>query len=363
MDRVKETDVVQIPRWSIPLALTVAVAAAPASAAAASAVRVSARPVAAALTTRAAKTTVTVKNTGKRRVGGLALSLSSVKGVQATLAGARRGRLSRALPPLKAGQAARVAVSLRRTSRGPRTGRLAIKVTRGGRTVASARLAFGAGDRTRPTPAPPQPPPNSLAGRYFWGSHYTLNGIEQNTLWFTGPDLVYTEATESAWPTCTAVSDVCKPYSYDASTNQLTIDGKPATLEGRKLSLDGDTYFEWGFPPAGARFETLVTYSNSSGICPLYCSYYTEELTFVADGTFVRGAVASGTGPVVDWASVPADRKGTYEVRADRTLRLAFADGRERIETVALYLNDDGTLRPAGEGLLLGGDGYFDIRD
>jgi hypothetical protein len=34
-----------------------------------------------------------------------------------------------------------------------------------------------------------------------------------------------------------------------------------------------------------------------------------------------------------------------------------------RIETVAQYLNDDGTLKAPGEGLLLGGDGYFDIDD
>ena len=209
----------------------------------------------------------------------------------------------------------------------------------------------------------PPADPDTLAGRYFWGSNYTLNGIRQNTLFFTGKELVYTEATESAWPSCAAPSETCKAYSYAAAANQLTIDGQPATLEGRKLTLDGDTYWEWGFPPAGSRWDTRVTYSNSSGVCPLYCNYYTENLTFRPDGTFMRDAVSSGTGPIVDWASVPPDSKGTYEVRADHTLRLAYEDGRERIETVALYMNDDGTLQAPGEGVLLGGDGYFDIRD
>lgn len=106
-----------------------------------------------------------------------------------------------------------------------------------------------------------------------------------------------------------------------------------------------------------------MTYSNSSGICPLYCSYFTEYLTFRPDGTFIRSAVAPGSGPIVDWGVVPPDSKGPYEVRGERTLRLAFADGKERIETVALFMNDDGSLKAPGEGVLLGGDGYFDIRD
>ncbi|MDO8212616.1 hypothetical protein [Conexibacter sp. CPCC 206217] len=357
-------------RWSLPVVLAAAAAvAAPAAAlAAATPVRVSARPVTAPLSTRAKRTTVVVKNTGRRRVSGLVVSVASARGVKVALAGAKRGKTSRALPPLGAGRAARLGVSLSRTGRGPQRGRLVVKVTRRGKTLTSTRLAFGpAPARSVPSipPRTPAPPvnPNSLAGRYFWGSQYTINGIQQFTLYFTGPDLVFTAATESALPTCAAVSDTCKPYSYDARTNQLTIDGKPATLTGRRLEFDSDNYGEFGFPPAGARWDTTVTYSNSSGLCPLYCSYYTENLTFLPDGTFVRDAVSSGSGPIVDWAAVPPDSKGTYEIRADHTLRLAYADGRERIETVANYLNDDGSLKAAGEGILLGGDGYFDIRD
>jgi hypothetical protein len=345
-------------RWSLPLAVAAAAAVAvPATAAAASSVRVSAKPVTTSLSTKATKTTVTVKNAGKRRLSGLSLSVTPPKSVKITLAGAKRRKLSRALKPLKAGQTRRVGVSLRRTSKGPEQGRLVIKVKRKGKTLAKARLSFGAAAPTQPAN------PNSLAGRYFWGSLYTINGIEQNTLYFTGPDLIYIAATESGWPSCTAVSDTCKPYSYDAETNQLTIDSKPATLEGRKLTFDEDTYAEFGFPPAGSRWDTYVTYANSSGICPLYCNYYRENLAFRPDGTFIRDAVASGTGPIVDWGVVPPDSKGTYEVRADHTLRLAYADGTERIETVALYFNDDGTLMAPGDGLVLGGDGYFDIRD
>jgi hypothetical protein len=344
------------------LATLAALTPAPAAlAASAPKVSVTVPPIARALsTTKAATTQIAVANTGPRRASGLRVTVAAARGVQVRVAGAKRAsRRSRALAPIRAGRTVRVGVTLRRTKGGPKTGGLTVKVTRRGRTLATSRLAFG------PTAAPtPKVDPNTLAGRLFWGSLYTLNGIQQYWLYFTGPNLVSTEAGENgAWPACTAVSEVCRPYAYDARTNALTIDGKPATLTGRTLTLDGQSHGEFGYPAPGARWDGTLTYSNSSGICPLYCSYYTENLTFRADGTFLRDAVASGTGPVVDWATVPADRKGTYEIRADHTLLLAFADGTQRLETVAQYLNDDGSLKPPSEGLLLGGDGYFDISD
>ena len=361
-------------RSSLPAALAVAAAiaaAAPTAAVAASPVRVSAKPVAAPLSARPAATTIAVRNVSRRRLAGLTLSVSAAKGVKVALAGAKRGARSRRLKPLKPGRTARVRVTLRASGKGAKRGRLAVRVTRRGKTIGRGRLAFGAGRPSKPRrpskPGEPSQPgapkdPNSLAGRYFWGATYVL-GMQTHSLYFTGPDLVYTDETGDAWPSCAAPSDVCKPYRYDGASGQLTIDGKPATLAGRKLTFDDDDYREFGFPPAGARWDTVVTYSSQSGVCPLYCSFYTENLTFRPDGTFMRDAVASGSGPVVDWASVPPDSKGTYEVRADHTLRLAYEDGRERIETVALYLNDDGTLQAPGEGIVLGGDGYFDIRD
>lgn len=353
--------------WSLSAALTgvVATLALASPAIAASPLKVEAKPVAGALSTKPATTTIAVKNGSKRRASGLSLSVSSVKGVTVKLTGATKKRpRTRKLQSLKAGRTLRVGVSLRRSGKGPKSGHLTVKLARKGKTLSRARLTFGpaAPGAKHPDPAPVVNP-NSLAGRYFWGSRYTISGIVQNTLYFTGPDLVYVAATEGAWPTCAAANEVCRPYVYDAASKQLTIDGKPATLEGRKLGLDGDSYLELGVPAPGARWDTRVTYANSSGLCPLYCSYYTENLTFLADGTFIRDAVSSGTGPVVDWASVPPDSKGSYEVGADHLLRLAFADGKQRVETVGLYLNEDGTLQAAGAGIVLGGDGYFDIRD
>ena len=202
----------------------------------------------------------------------------------------------------------------------------------------------------------------TLAGSFFWGSHLTLNGIDQLTLYFTSETLVYTGDLKGTWPTCEAASDVCKPYTYSGTASSLTIDGKPATLEGNKLTLDGQSYRKLGTAAAGARWDTVLTYSNSSGLCPTYCSYYTEYLTFRPDGTFIRSSVASGSGAVVDYAVVPADSKGTYEVRADRFLLLAFANGTQRLETLGMYPADDGSYPSnASAGIVLDSDGYFDI--
>ncbi|HEY8582918.1 MAG TPA: hypothetical protein VIL49_08215 [Capillimicrobium sp.] len=335
-------------------AALLALAAAPAAATAAPAVRVTVEPIASDLSAKAS-TRVVVRNAGKRRVRGLTLTVAPPQGVTARLAGARKGGLSRALPPLAPGARARVKVTLRRAGDGPPAGAVTVRVARRGKAIASGELRFGGGG--------PAPDPNTLAGRYFWASQYTINGTIQRPLYFGDGFVWVEEQFEDAWPVCAAASETCLPYSYDGRTRALTIGGQPAAFEGSDIMFDEQRYFALQAPPAGARWDTTVTYANSSGLCPLMCSYYREDLTFLPDGTFIRGGVSSGTGPVVDWAVVPDDDKGTYEVRADGTLRLAFADGTERVDTVALFLADDGTLEPPGEGIVLDGDGYFDIRD
>jgi hypothetical protein len=360
-------------RWGLPAALVVGVAcAAPAPAAAAPAVKVSMTPVAKPLSTSASKATVTVRNATKRRLTGLTVSVRPPKGVLVTVTGAKRGTTKRAVKALKARGTARIAVRLRRTKTGPTTGRLTVKVTRKGKALGTGRLAFGPTPVPKPaptpTPAPPPPPapaPPPLAGRYFWGLRLDpITGNKHKTLYFAGPSLVQTAPMDGAFATCPAESEECRPYTHDPATGQLVVNGEPATVAGRRITVGSDSYDEVGVPPPGTRWDTVVTYVNSTGICPtLYCNHYREDLTFLPDGTFVRGSFSAGVGGGGDWSVVPADSKGTYEVRPDRTLRLAFADGKERIETVGQFLNDDGSLKPASEGLILGGEGYFDIRD
>lgn len=327
------------------LAAVVTLALALPAASAAAPVSVRAAPLGGGLSTK-----VTVKNTTHHRLRGLKLSVAAPKGI--TVAVARRS-----LPVLRPGRSVRVPITLKRAAGGPASGAVTVRVLRKGKAVASSQVRFGAGSTS------PPPNPNTLAGRYFWTSQYTINGIDQHPLYFTDDQFAYVGAFQDAWPTCAAASEDCLPYTYNGGSGQLVINGQPATLTGHKLAYDDETYSEVARPPAGSRWDTTITYSNSSGICPLMCSYYTENLTFLPDGTFVRGSVASGSGPVVDWASVPADRRGTYEIRPDGTLLLAYADGTQRLDTVAQYVADDGSLEAPGEGVILDGDGYFDIRD
>ncbi|WP_026911521.1 hypothetical protein [Patulibacter minatonensis] len=350
----------KIPHGPAVLATSALLVAAPAAPAASSApattspsVTLTATAITKALSSKRTKTTVTVANTGRAKLSGLTLRAAGAKGVQGTIAGAKRG--VRALKPLKAGAKVRVSVTLRRTKGGPTSGAYGLRVRQKGKVVASGRIAFG------PKATPVE---DTVVGRYYWGSKYTLNGIQQYTLLFSSPGLVFTGDAEGTFPVCTAVTEDCRPYTYDPRTKALTIDGKPATITGTKLELDGQAYFALGTATAGARWDTVLTYSNSSGVCPLYCSSFTEYLTFRPDGTFIRSAVASGSGPAADYAVVPADQKGTYEVRADGTLRLAFADGKERVETLGVF-PDKADAYPANPsaGIVLDGDGYFDIRD
>lgn len=340
-------------RTAIAGAVLAALAAAPTGASAASSVAITAPPLEGPLPTKAKTVKVAVQNVTKRRLSGLSVNVRAVKGVRVMVVGAKKGTTTRRLSTLKAGRTARVSVRLQRLKGGPKVGAVTVRVLRGKRTAGSQRLRFGV------TPANP----NTLAKRYFWGSTYTINGIQQETLYFSSDSLVFTDDMESAYANCTAADEKCRPYQYVAKGNQLQIDGKPATLSGRKLEYDGQSYFEFAAPPAGTRFNANLTYANSSGICPLYCNYFTEKLRFVADGKVVRDAVISGTGPVVDYGIVPPSNLGDYEVRADGTIRILFGDGKERIETIAFYVGDDGKLQPASEGVILGGDGYFDIED
>lgn len=344
----------KLPLLTTAAVLVVGLSSAPSAFAASPTATVSATAVTKALSTKGSRATVTVRNTGGSRLTGLTLRPAGLKGVRATISGARSG--VRSLRPLKAGGTVRITVTLRRLKGGPTAGAFGLRLRKGKVAVASGRIAFG----PRATPAPTE----SLVGRYYWGSLYTIGGTQQYNLYFTGPDLVYTGEIDGAVPTCAAASETCRPYAFDARTKALTVDGKPATLDGAQLELDGQAYFRLGVPKPGARWNAVLTYANSFGTCPLYCNYVREDLTFLPDGTFVLGTINSGSGPVVDYAAIPADKRGTYEIRADRTLRLAFADGKERVEVVGAFPGKDGVApENPTDGIVLDGDGYFDIRD
>jgi hypothetical protein len=338
------------PVWPVAVLAAAGLALAPAAHAQSAAPTITATPITKPLSAKGASSTVTIRNVGTTRLTGLTLRAAGMKGVRARFVGARRG--VRTLKPLKAGGSVRVRVTLRRAASGPKAGAFGLRLRQKGRPLASGRIAFG-----------PKAAAQALTGRYYWGSTYSVNGTTAHTVLFTGPDFVFVGDAEGAIPTCAAASETCLPYTYDAKGKALTIGGRPATMTGSQLRWDDEDYNLLGVPKPGARWDRVLTYANSSGLCPLSCTYFREDLTFLPDGTFVRGSVTSGTSPGGDFAAVPADRKGTYEIRADRTLRLAFADGKERVETVGIFPEKDGSYLENPNGVVLNGDGYFDIRD
>lgn len=193
----------------------------------------------------------------------------------------------------------------------------------------------------------PPAKPVTMTGRHFWRSQMRgSGGVSQDSVYFTGPQFVFTGKLEDAWPVCSAASESCRPYTFNPKTGALTIDGAEATLGSTSLTMDGRTYGELGRAVAGTRWDIVLTHANSSGICPLYCSYRTEHLHFMPDGTVVRSSVSSGTGPV-DWAVIPDDSKGTYEVTTEGLLRFTFADGSLRVRTLGIYPEDGPDRYPA----------------
>lgn len=324
-------------------------------------VAVTATPLGKALTAKNQTATITIRNTTAKRLTGLRLVVGTRKGVRVTLPGAKKGTRVRALKPLAPKRSVRVKVRLARVGKkAPKRGALTVVVRQRAKVAGRARLTFG----PRAVVRPPEEPV-TMTGRHFWRSQLRAGGgIDEHTLYFTGPQFVFTGDIEDAWPVCATETETCRPYTFDPKTGALTIDGVAASLEGDKLKLNDRTHWELGRAAAGARWDIVLTYANSSGICPLYCYSRTEHLQFQPDGNFVRSSVSSGTGPV-DWIAVPDDSKGAYEVRADGTLRLAFADGTERIRTLGIYPADGPTPYPANPtaGVVLGSSGYFDIRD
>ena len=319
-----------------------------------------AKPITKALTAKNRTTTITIRNTTARRMAGLTLAVGGRKGVKVTLPGAKKkSPRVRALKPLAARKSMRVPVRLAKLGKKtPKNGAITVSIRQKGKVVGRARVEFGPRKVVRP--------PATLTGRQFWRSQLRGGGgVNQDTVYFTGPQFVFTGTLEDAWPVCTAASEDCKPYTFDPKTGALTINGAAATLEGDRLTVDGKSHWELGRAKAGARWDIVLTHANASGICPLYCFARTEHLRFMPDGNFVRSSVSSGTGPVVDWAVVPDDSKGTYEVTADGLLRLAYADGTQRVRTLGIYPEDGPDPYPANPtaGIVLGNNGYFDISD
>ncbi|MDQ8046371.1 MAG: hypothetical protein AAGC46_16040 [Solirubrobacteraceae bacterium] len=221
--------------------------------------------------------------------------------------------------------------------------------------------------------------PNSLAGQYFAKSDYNaITGMIFSGYFFVSDTWAYRGIPEGGAPDCTSrtagvdergnPTDGCVPYTYDAKTKQVTVDGVAGTIGGDRdwnLTVDGTTYGEYQIPAPGSRYSTQLHSISSFGLYPNQ-TFSNIDLTLTADGQFVRGVAVSsttggGTDYQVDVTSIPADKRGTYAITDHARLVLAYADGHVVTYTIGIGQDskDPDPPSPGRDALLLDGAYYY----
>lgn len=246
-------------------------------------------------------------------------------------------------------------------ARGSATRRVRVRTSDAAARVTVSVAAAGVARRAATATQAPLPP--RLEGRVFW--HKVLTGHDDG-LYFAAPGLAYRGLLDDgAFPTCAGVTavdrgDGCVAASYTPSTGSVTVDGVQGTvdLKAHTMTLDGDTYLEAAPQPAGATFDADVFTARMTGLCPLYCNYYTGYLRLYPNGRFQKASVHSWTGSVSDGTVLPPNQQGAYAVLPGSLVRFTYDDGSVVTETLGVFHSKAGVPDPR-EGLLIGGEGYF----
>ena len=227
------------------------------------------------------------------------------------------------------------------------TVRLRAKVK--GKVVAATRFRVRTEDGTT-TPA------TSLVGRYFFYKGTTTSAGDKE-LYF-GAGFANADVPDEAYAPCSAATEDCLPYTYDAKTGALTVGSEPGEVPavGGSLTLGGLHYQEAALQQPGARFAVSLTSSYVGYGCPLAgCFSFLSDLTLAADGSYSE--------TVINNFATSATYEGTYEVISESRVRLRYVDDEgvagERVKTIGVVLDEAGQPDPAGGGLVLAGAWYF----
>jgi len=285
-------------------------------------------------------------------------------------------RAARTIGSLRPG--ARRAVTIRVTRRGRGVAAVRVRVTGARRLSATRTIAFALpAPPTRPgAPTRPDAPSDGLEGLAFLRLESGTPGISQDTrvgYVFTSRQWVYRGTPENGMPSCTSRTagaeedaEGCLPYSYDARSGGLTIDGRPATLNASKteLTVGEDTFLlKQGFAP-GERLSVSLKNIEVYGLWPNQ-SVFTSWLTLTADGQFAFsgsaiGSVGSGDPSTIS-STIAPDRRGTYAILPGSTIEFRYADGRVGRRMILVNGTPEGAakLDPQREGLLLDGTAYW----
>lgn len=216
----------------------------------------------------------------------------------------------------------------------------------GDKKVATTRFKL----RTKPGTSTPAA---SLGGRYFL--HKGINSDLDRYLYFGG-GFVNEDVAEEGYVSCSAASEDCQPYTYDAGSGALTVGAEQGQVKisGSGLTLGGDFFQEAALQKAGTRYAVTLNSSYLSSLCPLVgCYYALYYLTLGGDGTYSE-TVETGLGYV--------SKTGTYEVISESRIRMRYVDDEgqdvEEIQAIGAILDEAGQSNPAVDGLVIAGNWF-----
>ncbi len=299
---------------------------------------------------------VRIANRTGTPMSGLVLAVKPARGVAASVVGARKGALQRAVPAIRAHRSVTIVVRLHPGRNAAVRSVSTVSVTRRGRL--KARRGIPVTVRvSRPAPAIPA---NPLVGRYFYTTYLVGATMYYRTYYFASDRFAYKGRPSGGLPACSTgatagVSDGCIPYTYDTATGTVTVDGMTGSeTRPHLLKLNGVGYAEAVPPAVGATFATTVHNLQGAGLCGTSCVFSTSTISFTAAGYFAYTSTVSGSTPDGGFSYLPAEQHGTYRVLSGGRLELTFASGQVQVRTIVLMLNRADQPDPAYAMLLDG---------
>jgi hypothetical protein len=223
-----------------------------------------------------------------------------------------------------------------------------------------------------------KPPKGGLGGQYFtlWTADPMGPG-RREAYAFVDERWVYRGIPKGGLPACTTTTagvdedgdptDGCLPYAYNAKTGALELGDQAATLSGDRaeLKVGEDSYWLTPIVKPGTKLAVSLKSIYVAGWWP-YQSVTTYWLEMTTDGGFAlsRQTLGSfgvpGTAGSGNWASIPPDQQGTYEVLPRGKLRLTYDDGKVEDRTIGVYRDaKTGSADPAKDGLWLDDDPFW----
>jgi len=313
---------------------------------------------------------VKVANTGTAAATGVRLRAGTARGLSVRPA-------TIAIKTLKAGRSTTRRVKVRLTAKARTTTTLSLKATGAKKLAATGRVALRIGTAKKPAPTKPKakPAPTSpLAGTYWW---YTINHVDSawdnHGVYFLDDAWAFHGIPKGGLPTaCSAQIAGCEPYTYDAATGAVTLGTAAGTYQDGRLRIadEGDDrdFSKLLIPDAGARYDVNLVHRGFRGMCGLIfgCTTWASWLQLLPDGQFVYSTSTTstmgdpGSGPFTYVGSYPPDEHGTYEVQPNGRIHLAYADGTAKDFTFAVQLGAAGQPDPAGEGVFLDEDNFYE---